>query len=120
MIYLLDKMSFKKKEEALSFLKTDNFHWILRNEILFGLIPKTIDCNGLQHHLISNLLDVLKNGGFLRGQGIMQLESVRRFYEIIDEKPDLIVKQNTIPNFCRKVSQYDLNEASWPLITLKG
>ena len=47
-----------------------------------------------QAHYIENVFNMLTNEGFLRGKGIFTLESVKKFYEIINEKPrsaDLVI-----------------------------
>ena len=39
-----------------------------------------------QDHIIENAVNVLANDGFLRGQGILTLESVQEFYKMVEQE----------------------------------
>ena len=74
----------------MEYLTRPDFHQVLRNEILWGLIPKTLVA-GLnaeyQHHNMDMAMKTLECEGFLRGIGMLQLETIQKFFEIIKEKP---------------------------------
>ena len=44
----------------------------------------------------------MANEGFLRGQGILNLESVQEFYKIIGQQPSATMKVANLFNFCNK------------------
>ena len=90
------------KQAATDLLNRRDLRQKIRRELLFGLFPKTLngkDCNfcilllfvlvGVeQQHFVHNAFNILVNEGFLRDQqGVQTLEVVRKFYEIINEKP---------------------------------
>ena len=66
---------------------------------------------------MSNAFNILGKEGFLRGQGILSLESVQEFYKIIGEEPrNAKTKTENLLDFC---NQYGLNELDYfPVILL--
>ena len=113
------------KEQAMQYLKRKDFHQVLRNEILWGLIPKIF--SGLwfkifyswllnvlkswwkaktqnqrlaQQHDVELTMKVLQNEGFLRGPGLLQLETIQMYFNIIDEKPRFKVHKKKVTDFC--------------------
>ena len=106
---------------------------IIRREILFGLIPKTLkrkskekthrpsekhhSAGDSQAHITRNAFNVLGNEGFLRDQGILNLESVQEFYKTIQQDPvPASVKVENLLAFC---DQPGYNEPDFlPVINL--
>ena len=83
-----------EKSEAENFLKNKKFHQNLRNEILFRLIPKTLEPGANQTHDLGHLMERLQNNGMLsQEQGILELLTVKKFYEIIGETPSFEFEQ---------------------------
>ena len=125
------------RKHAAEFLKRKDLHQIVRRELCFGLIPKTlrrknfrysiayqlnlIAYNTLagenQQHITRNAFNVLANEGFLRDQGILSLESVQKFYQIIKEEPSnasMMIKN--LLSFCNQLGYNELGHQ--PVITL--
>ena len=90
------------KKRGEKFLERKDLCRIIRREILFGLIPKTLkrkleypsrtilysfSAGDDQVHILRNAFNILGNEGFLREQGVLSLESVQEFYKIIKEEP---------------------------------
>ena len=69
----------QKKDEAMRFLKGKSFHQNLRNEILFGLIPKTLKPDSSQNNPLGHLIDRLKISGYWAKNRILELLTVRKF-----------------------------------------
>ena len=66
---------------------------------------------------MTNLFNVLVNGGFLRDQGILSLETVQEFYEIIEENPKTASMRKThLLTFCNRPGYHELDYQ--PVITL--
>ena len=64
-----------------------------------------------------NVFNVLANEGFLRGQGILSLESVQEFYKTIEEAPeDATMRMKNLLDFCNQTGYHELS--SKPVITL--
>jgi len=104
------------KTKALAFLQRSDLHQILRKEILFGLIPKTVQASPNQQHGIVHLMKVLENGSFLHeSTGLMRLESINKFANII--KPSGL----TFTMVVEKVDEFMLKKNKhWPIILLEG
>ena len=67
--------------------------------------------------MTKNVFNVLGNGGFLREQGILSLESVQEFYKIIKQEPeDATMSVTNLLYFCYKSGYHDLPHK--PVITL--
>ena len=81
----------------MKFLGGKSFHQNLRNEILFGLIPKTLEPDGSQGNTLEHLIARLEHFGLLsQEQGLFDLLTVRKFFEIIGEKPSFFFPKYTI------------------------
>ena len=67
--------------------------------------------------MITNVFNVLANGGFLRDQGVLSLESVQEFYNIIDEEPlPATMRAMDVLDFCY---QHEYKKPNYrPVITL--
>ena len=46
-------------------------------------------------------MKTLKHEGFLRGPGLLQLETIQKFYEILNEPPKFRFHKDTIVDFCK-------------------
>ena len=71
----------------------------------------------IQGHIIRNAFNVLANKGFLRDQGILSLESVQKFYKIIEEEPkSATLRVANVLDFCNQFGHHELDYQ--PVITL--
>ena len=85
------------KTTAEKFITEKNFHQILRNEIVFGLIPKSLTPNADQTHPLLHLMVSLKETSLLWNvQGMLRLPTVCKFFEIIKENPKFKFKKKSI------------------------
>ena len=82
----------------MDFLNRSDFHQTLRNEILFGLIPKSLNKGDDQRNGIEHLMDKLEFRGLIKqDQGIVQLQTVLNFLEIIKAPmPNITFHQTSI------------------------
>ena len=110
------------KSEALKLWKRGDLHQIIRKEILFGLVPKTLSGmrfqsfssywieNALnlssaspdQMHAIGNLVQLLYHGSFLRKtNGLNSLPTFKKFADILQEPYGLRIRiqNSSISNF---------------------
>ena len=113
-----DKLSNQDlKQKALHFLERSDFHRNLRNEILFCLIPKTLTPGASQRHAITNMMQMLKYGGFLRDDGLFQLGVMKEFCKTINQKPSMTLKIQPITEFAtQKLDEF----SHWPITLLRG
>ena len=121
------------KDRALKLWKRGDLHQLIRKEILFGLVPKTLSGMRMnfvffrdeflykvynlfkdspdQMHAIGNLIQLLYYGGFLRSKnGLNSLPVFIKFADIL-HKPNgfkLIIGNISISNFVRNSTQ------AWP------
>ena len=66
---------------------------------------------------MTNLFNVLANQGFMRDQGILSLESVQLFYELIGEEPqNSSMRKTHLLTFCNQIGYHELDYQ--PVITL--
>ena len=100
----------------------------MRNEILWGLIPKTLSglwlkstsaietsfgVNPISHwqaktenerftqqHDVQIAMKTLQHEGFLRGPGLLQLETIQKYFEIINEEPKFRAQKKNVTDFC--------------------
>ena len=78
-------MSDPEKAVAMKFLYKERFHQNLRNEILFGLLPKSLEKGADQTISIPHMLNTLKFRGLLRKErGLERLPTIRRFMKLIN------------------------------------
>ena len=71
----------------MEFLLEKHFHQNFRNEILFGLLPKSLQKGVDQTNSIPHLIDTLQYRGLLRKErGLEGLPTVRKFLELIKMK----------------------------------
>ena len=92
------------KNKALKFIKRGNLHQILRKEIMFGLVPKTVSASATQQHEVAHLMKVIEFGGFLTDlKGLWQLETIKEFSKLFGSPNGLpfVVKKENIDEFCR-------------------
>ena len=69
-----------------------------------------------QSHIVKHAFKVLANEGFLRDKGILSLESVQKFYTIIDQEPDATMRVANLLDLC---DQPGFNYLEFlPIITL--
>ena len=47
-------------------------------------------------------MNTLEHEGFLRGPGLLQLETVQIYFKIIDEKPKFKAHNKKVTEFCSK------------------
>ena len=67
--------------------------------------------------MIRNAFNVLGNGSFLRDQGVLSLESVQKFYELIGEEPkEASLRVVKVLDFCNQLGYHKLDYQ--PVITL--
>ena len=72
------------KNKALKFIKRGNLHQLLRKEIMFGLVPKTVSASAAQQHEVGHLMSVLENGSFLTDiKGLWRLETIKEFSKLL-------------------------------------
>ena len=71
----------------------------------------------IQRHITRNVFNVLANQGFLRDQGILSLESVQEFYDVINEEPKHAhMRMTHLLTFCIQPGYHELEYQ--PVITL--
>ena len=76
-----------------------------------------VSAGDYQLHMTRNVFNVLGNGGFLRDQGILTLESVQEFYKIMGEEPrDATKIVSNLLDFCSQPGYRELPHK--PVITL--
>ena len=116
------------KSKAIKLFGKGNLHQIIRKEILFGLVPKTLSGMRLnltwvyskkkiiksfsestdQMHAIGNLTDLLYHGGFLpKSNGLNSLPTFRTFSRIL-QKPNgfqFTVSEMSITSFIQHSTQ---------------
>ena len=72
------------KDTANQFIQEKRFHQNLRNEILFGLLPKSLLKGADQTNSVSHLIDTLQYRGYLRRErGLERLPTIRKFMKLI-------------------------------------
>ena len=99
------------KNKALKFVQRGNLHQVLRKEILFGLIPKTMSAGLDQQHELGHLMSVLGNCGFLTDvKGLWRLQTIKKFSKIMNVPNGLpfAVKQENIDVFCRNSNDIEI------------
>ena len=104
------------KQRGLNFLQSLRFHRNLRYEILFCLIPKTLTPGASQRHAITNMMQTLKYGGFLRDDGLFQLGVMKALCKIINQKPSMTLKIQPITKFATE----NRAEHHWPITLFRG
>ena len=117
------------KDEAMRLWGRGDLHQIIRKEILFGLVPKTLSgmrfnltrvCSYYnspkilvpdspdQQHAIGNLINLLSHGSFLRNtNGLNSLPTFRKFAQIL-QKPNglqFTTSEMSITSFIRSSTQ---------------
>ena len=45
-------------------------------------------------------MNTLEHEGFLRGPGLLQLETIQKYFDIINEKPRFKVHKKMVTDFC--------------------
>ena len=105
------------KQRGLNFLQSLRFHRNLRYEILFCLIPKTLTPGASQRHAITNMMQTLKFGGFLRDDGLFQLGVMKKLCKIINQKPSMTLKIQPITKFA---TENKAEFSHWPITLLRG
>ena len=96
----------------MEYLKRKDFHQVLRNEILWGLIPKTLVAKSnpeYQQHTVPMAMKTLECRSFLRGPGILQLETIQKYFNIIKEEPEFKARKENVKDFCREGKTIVLN-----------
>ena len=108
-------------------------HQIVRREICFGLIPKTLKreysllnlikttfpASEFQNHFLTNAFNILVNGGFLRDQGILSIESVQTFYKFLGQEPEeASLRVANVLDFCNQLGFHELDYH--PVVTLSN
>ena len=79
-----DSLSDQLKVITMDFLRKERFHQNFRNEILFGLFPKSLQKGADQTNSIPHLIDTLQYRGYLRKErGLEKLPTIRRLMNIL-------------------------------------
>lgn len=87
----ITKKSFKGTDKMVQeFLRKKNFHQNLRQEILFGLLPRTLKANTVQERRSQNaalfdLVQRLSYRSILWDEGIKQLGTIIEFDKLTDK-----------------------------------
>ena len=55
-----------------------------------------------QQHDVQMAMKTLEYEGFLRGPGLLQLETIKNFFAIIKEKPKFKVHTKKVTDFCNE------------------
>ena len=55
-----------------------------------------------QQHDIQMAIKTLQHGSFLRGPGLLQVETIQKYFAKINEKPKFKVHKDKITDFCSK------------------
>ena len=55
-----------------------------------------------QQHDVQMAMKTLEHEGFLRGPGLLQLETVNKFFTIINEKPKFQAYTKNVTDFCNE------------------
>ena len=90
------------KNKALKFIKRGNLHQILRKEIMFGLVPKTVSARKAWP-FSSPSMNVLQNGSLLTDVKVLwRLETIKEFSKLLNMPNGLpfVVRRETIDAFC--------------------
>ena len=53
-----------------------------------------------QQHDVQMAMKTLEYEGFLRGPGLLQLETIKKFFAIINEEPKFKVHAKKVTDFC--------------------
>ena len=100
----LSLFNFVAKKKAQKFIRRGNLNQLLRKEILFGLVPKTVSASAAQQHEVGHLMSVLENGSFLTNtKGLWRLETIKEFSKLLNMPNGLpfVVREEQIDAFCR-------------------
>lgn len=89
------------KKAALKFLKKPNFHQTLRNEILFGVAPRTLKSDAAQKNGVYSVMSSLRYGGFLRDEGFKQLGTLVEMMKIFKSELNFNFEKPTVDQFCQ-------------------
>ena len=98
------------KNKALKFIKRGKLNQLLRKEIMFGLVPKTVSASAAQQHEVGHLMSVLENGSFLSDiKGLWRLETIKEFSKLLNVPNGLpfVVREENIDAFVAIVRQSD-------------
>ena len=71
-----------------------------------------------QKHAISNMMQMLKFGGFLRNDGLFHLGVMKTFCKMINQKPSMTLKTQPITKFVDDGKGGDFSH--WPITLLRG
>ena len=55
-----------------------------------------------QQHDVQMAMKTLEHEGFLRGPGLLQLETIKTFFAIINEKPKFRAHMKSVTDFCNE------------------
>ena len=68
-----------------------------------------------QQHDVQMAIQTLQHGSFLRGPGLLQVETIQKYFSIINEKPKFKAHKDKISDFCTNgKSAY---QTVWQIIT---
>ena len=68
-------------------------------------------------------MKTLQHEGFLRGPGLLQLETIQKYFDIIKEEPKFKARKKKVTDFCPdgKATSHDSSrKLHWPIVILHG
>ena len=90
-----------KIDKVRDFLKKKDFHQTLRNEILYGVAPRTLQSSVEQTNVVFGVMNSLRFGGFLRNEGFKQLGTMIEMSKVCNEELRFNFNACRIDTFCR-------------------